>query len=117
MYPGAYQVSGFGKPAKAKTLLTPRYRYLYSGLELKPEEVSEVSSREPVISRSLEPCLLSIAFDNAFHEIHSSSVELSRGSESKRNEGNFPPFFLSNLPQNQLVEQNVLLPLPHFYGL
>ena len=72
MYLGAYQVSGLGKPAKAK--MSPRYRHLYSSLELIPEEVSEVSSREPIVAGSLEPCLLAVALDNALHEIYSSSI-------------------------------------------
>ena len=91
---------------------SPRYRYLYSCLELIPEEVSEVSSREPIVAGSLEPRLLAVALDNALHEINGSGVELSRGGESKRNETNNTPFLPSSLPQSQVVEQLILPLLP-----
>ena len=80
---------------------SPRYRYLYSCFELIPEEVSEVSSREPIVAGSLEPRLLAVALDNALHEINGSGVELSRGGESKWDEGKSAPLFPINLPRVQ----------------
>ena len=73
MYLRAYQVSG--QTSKSKSFAySPRNRYLYSSLELIPEEVSEVSSREPIVAGSLEPRLLTVALDNTLHEIDSSKI-------------------------------------------